>query len=286
MAKRFTDTNKYKKPFIRGLQGAYKLFWDYLYHDCDHAGIWIVDIQIAQMYLGSDMKITKEKALLNFNSDEVRIVEIDNGKKWFIPSFITFQYGQLSENNRAHTTIISILKKLNLLNQDLSINLNKPLISPLQGDKEMEKEMEKEMDMEMVKEKGTKRKNIFSDCFTDWFLAENETPFKMQTKDFVAISSIEKYCIENKKEGFEPIALFKFVLEKYSTLPDWYLNNKNPTFINSKFPEIIALLRQKTIKTDNLKGKQEKNNDVFSNILNEINSSENGTQNGYQRSLS
>lgn len=145
---------------------------------------------------------------------------------------------------------------------------------------------DKEKEKEEVKLPSNRRKNIFSDCFTDWFLSENETPFKMQTKDFVAIASIEKYCTENKKQGFEPIAMFRFVLEKYSTLPDWYLNNKNPTFINSKFPEIIALLRQKTIKADNLKGKQEKNNDVFANILNEINSSENGTQNGHQRSLS
>ena len=57
MAKRFTDTNKYKKPFIRGLQGAYKLFWDYLYHDCDHAGIWIVDFEIAQTYLVNTIQL-------------------------------------------------------------------------------------------------------------------------------------------------------------------------------------------------------------------------------------
>ena len=158
MAKRFTDTNKYKKPFIRGLQGAYKLFWDYLYHDCDHAGIWIVDIQIAQMYLGSDMKITKEKALLNFNFDEVRIVEIDNGKKWFIPSFITFQYGQLSDSNRAHTSIILVLKKHDLLNIDLSI---KPLASPLQGDKDMVMEKEMDMVMDKVKEKQKNSEIIY-----------------------------------------------------------------------------------------------------------------------------
>jgi len=146
--------------------------------------------------------------------------------------------------------------------------------------------MNKNKEKEEVKLPANRRINLFSDCFTDWFILENETPFKMQTKDFVAIASIEKYCIENKKEGFEPIALFRFVLEKYNTLPEWYLNNKNPTFINSKFPEIIALLRQKTIKADNQKGKQEKNNDVFANILNEINNSENGTKNGHQRSIS
>ena len=138
MAKRFTDTNKYKKPFIRGLQGAYKLLWDYLYHDCDHAGIWIVDFDIAQIYIGNDMQVNKEEALKCFNKDEKRIIEIDNGKKWFIPSFIEFQYGELNSKNRAHNSVISILKKYDLWETD-----NKGLISPLQGckDKDMDKDI-------------------------------------------------------------------------------------------------------------------------------------------------
>ena len=98
MAKRFTDTNKYKKPFIRGLQGAYKLLWDYLYHDCDHAGIWIVDFDIAQIYVGKDMPINKDDALKYFNTDEQRIIEICKGKKWFIPGFIDFQYVRIFLN--------------------------------------------------------------------------------------------------------------------------------------------------------------------------------------------
>lgn len=144
MAKRFTDTNKYKKPFIRGLQGAYKLFWDYLYHECDHAGIWIVDFEIAQLYIGKDMPINKEDALKYFNKGEKRIIEVDNGLRWFIPSFIEFQYGELNEENRAHNSVISILKKYNQYKK------NKPLKSPLQGGKDMDKDMElvKDMDIE------------------------------------------------------------------------------------------------------------------------------------------
>lgn len=123
MAKRFTDTNKYKKPFVRSLPAAYKLLWDFLYHDCDHAGIWIVDFEIAQTYLGNDVKVEKEMALELFNSDEPRIIEIEGGKKWFIPSFIEFQYGrQLVTKNRMHVPIINILRKYNLL-QYLDVDL-------------------------------------------------------------------------------------------------------------------------------------------------------------------
>lgn len=151
MAKRFTDTNKYKKPFIRGLQGAYKLLWDFLYHDCDHAGIWIVDFEIAQSYIGKDMPVNAKHALTYFNDEEIRIIEIDGGKKWFIPSFIEFQYGQLSEKNRAHVSVISILLKHQLIDSSLKIKINKPHTSPLQGGKD--KDMDKELDTEKEKEK-------------------------------------------------------------------------------------------------------------------------------------
>ena len=139
MAKRFTDTEKYKKPFIRGLQGPYKLLWDYLYHDCDHAGIWIVDFDVAQIYLGADMPVYKKEALKYFNDDpdDLKVIEIDKGKKWFIPSFIEFQYGDLNPHNRAHGSVISILKKYDLFSPD------KGLVSPSEGCKDKVKDKDK-----------------------------------------------------------------------------------------------------------------------------------------------
>ena len=118
MAKRFTYSNKYKKSFIRSLPGPYKLLWDFLYHDCDHAGIWTVDFETAQIYIGKDMEVDQKTALEFFNADEQRIVILDNGKKWFLPGFIEFQYVKLSETNRAHASAISTLKKLGLLAPD------------------------------------------------------------------------------------------------------------------------------------------------------------------------
>jgi hypothetical protein len=143
MAKRFTDTNKYKKPFIRGLQGAYKIFWDYLYHECDHAGIWIVDFEVAQLYVGKDMPINKDDALKYFNKGEKRIIEVDNGTRWFLPEFIEFQYGELNESNRAHNSVIGILKKYGLYKTS---PLKAPKVAPSKG------AMDKDMDMELVKD--------------------------------------------------------------------------------------------------------------------------------------
>mgnify|MGYP000901817018 FL=1 len=141
MAKRFTDTNKYKKPFIRGLQGPYKLLWDYLYHDCDHAGIWIVDFEITQLYLGADMPVNKTDALRFFNEGEARVIEFDQGKKWFIISFIQFQYGELNEQNRVHASILSELNKSGI-NKGLIRSLQRPM------DKEEDKDKDKEGECE------------------------------------------------------------------------------------------------------------------------------------------
>ena len=106
MAKRFSDTDKWKKPFIRSLQAPYKLFWLYILDDCDHAGIWQVDMEIANIKLGESLTI--ETALSQFG-DKIKV--FDNGEKWFIKDFIDFQYGELNPKNRVHESVLSILKK-------------------------------------------------------------------------------------------------------------------------------------------------------------------------------
>jgi hypothetical protein len=207
MAKRFTDTHKYKKPFIRSLPGPYKLLWDFLYHDCDHAGIWILDLQIAQTYIGHDMPIDPKKALELFNTpEEQRIVEIDNGKKWFIPSFIEFQYGHLSEKNRAHLNVISILKKFGLLNDDLTLKkIFKPLTRPLQGAKEQEKEQEKEMEQEKEQEPkgGMGEKLIVQEMRDIWIKNKPDYPEDAK-KDSPALQSIAKFISEKLKIPYQP----------------------------------------------------------------------------------
>ena len=140
MAKRFTDTEKWKKPFIRGLQGAYKLLWLYICDDCDHAGIWQVDMEVAAIRIGE--KIDLKEAIKSFDE---KIIILDKGNKWFIPSFLEFQYPSgLKSDNRAHNSVIILLEKYNV-----RISKDKPLISPLKG--AMDMDMVKDMDKDMVK---------------------------------------------------------------------------------------------------------------------------------------
>lgn len=138
MANRYTDTNKWKKNFLKSLPAAYKLLWLYICDDCDHAGIWHVDFEVAAIRLGETVQ--ERVALEAFGE---KIISFDRGEKWFIPSFIEFQYpGGLDPKNRAHASVIKILQKYQLIDGSF-----KTLTRPLEGykDKVMDRDKDKDI---------------------------------------------------------------------------------------------------------------------------------------------
>lgn len=160
MAKRFTDTDKWKKPLLKSLPPEYKLLWFYITDDCDHAGIWNVDLEIASLRIGFDF--TEPKCLEVFKD---KITVFDNGTKWFLPSFIEFQYGELKPNNKVHQSVIKQLEKYDLIK-------NKGLDSPLQGAKDKEKEKDKEKDKEQPDQKNDYQPSIIPEPTGEKFSIE------------------------------------------------------------------------------------------------------------------
>jgi len=109
MAKRMTDTDKWKKRFVRELSPQHKLLWFYILDDCNHAGIWEVDIEVASIRVGYELVYDMlPKEFLD------KVVIFDNGDKWFIPDFIDFQYGELNPNSNVHKSVIQLLERYNL----------------------------------------------------------------------------------------------------------------------------------------------------------------------------
>ena len=90
MAKRFIDTGLFRKKWIRQLDPNMKLFWIYLLTDCDHAGIWDVDVERASFQIG--VELDESTILKTFNR---KIVPFKDGK-WFVPKFVDYQYGELN----------------------------------------------------------------------------------------------------------------------------------------------------------------------------------------------
>lgn len=218
MAKRFTDTNKYRKPFIRGLKGAYKLLWDYLYHDCDHAGIWIVDFEVAQIYIGSDMPVNKNDALKYFNDNEIRIIPFDNDSKWFIPSFVDFQYGELNSSNRAHNSVINLLSKQNLYSIDKGLTRGLQDPKDKDKDKDMDKDKKKEVNIPFI---------IFWDLYDKKVGDKEKVESKWKSLSNKDRQSIIDYIPKYKESQPD---------KKYRKNPTTFLNNKswNDEIIDSK----------------------------------------------------
>ena len=154
MAKRFTETGKWKKKWIRELSPEMKLFWFYLLDNCDHAGIWEVDIELAAFQIGIELD---ESIILNtFNR---KIVPFKPGK-WFVPKFIVYQYGELNKSNRAHLSVIKILTKYGL-NKGLN-EVEQGAYSTLEGAKDKDKDKE----LDKVKDKDKDKKSKESQLLT------------------------------------------------------------------------------------------------------------------------
>jgi len=249
MAKRFTDTEKWKKPFLRGLNAPLKLLWFYLVDDCDHAGIWQVDMEVACLKIGEE--ISQEEALSAFGN---KIIPFDDGTKWFIPSFIEFQYPSgLNEENKAHMGIIKTLNKYNLrdaIEGDLS---------PLQGDKDKDKDKEEGLGKGKKQTFKTFRKS--DDVVKKWEQLEEsvktiQSPEELKTayKDFV---------LENKPEFLSPYATIWNIFASENGLSQLgqatdERNKKIKLRVNEpgfKFFDILAAIRKsKFAKGDNQNG--------------------------------
>lgn len=114
--KRFTDAEKFKDPWYLDLTLKEKVAWEYIISECDHAGIWKVNMKLLSFCIGE--KFTKEDLKTSFARN---IVVVDD-EHVFIPKFLKFQYGKLSLKSNIHQNVIKRLK-------DIGITLNKETMS-------------------------------------------------------------------------------------------------------------------------------------------------------------
>ena len=100
MAKRFTDTEKWDRPWYRNLPHEYRELFNYILDKCDIAGLWYVDLDMASYVIGS--QLDKDSALKYLNK---QITIVNGGCTWFVHDFVCFQYGELNMNNNLHRSV-------------------------------------------------------------------------------------------------------------------------------------------------------------------------------------
>lgn len=108
MAKRFTDSEKWRDPWFTELAPEMKLLWLYLLDNCDHAGIWKVNRKLAEFEMGvhppwgeGPQSVPPPLAGRVFQ----------RGDYWFIPKFLLFQYGRaLNRGDAAKSSLDRVLQ--------------------------------------------------------------------------------------------------------------------------------------------------------------------------------
>ena len=179
MAKRFTEVEKWKDPWFSNLTNDEKIIWLYLLDDCNHAGIWKVNLRRLNFECYTNVTLDDLRFLL-----KDRIVELSD-EKWFIPKFVTFQYSNLNSKSKPILSVVELLSKEGLIEVDTngiktlyipftnSIHtLNKGLDKSMDTtkDKDKEKDMDKFQDKSMETEMDTSKdtsKDVSKDMDTD-----------------------------------------------------------------------------------------------------------------------
>ena len=164
MAKRFTETEKWKDPWFSELTNDYKLIYYYLLDSCDHAGIF--QLNLRRLNFDCNTSITLPELLETLKG---RVVQLSDDKL-IITKFMYFQYGTKfwTSNQNPVVSALKILQSNNLLGVDdkglptLIIpytnptpTLNEPYTNPmvrvmdLDLDTDLSMEVEVDMDSDM-----------------------------------------------------------------------------------------------------------------------------------------
>lgn len=164
MAKRFTDTDKWKDEWYTELSNDYKVIWQYLLDTCDNAGIYKRNIKLLNVMCNTNVS---ESDILRIFKDRVTAISED---KWIINKFCVFQYGAdfLQSKNKAVISAVNKLIESNLYESStntisipylsstntLSIPYQYSIDTPKEQeqDKDKAKEQEQEQEKEQVQE--------------------------------------------------------------------------------------------------------------------------------------
>jgi len=187
--KRFTSTDKWRDPWFRRLCPTSKLLWLWIVDHCDNAGVVDLDVEAAAFDIG---EVVEEHHLAELAS---RLERLKSGK-YFIPKFISFQFGALSAKCVPHLRVLELLSLhgIQYPKRDDSSTTLVPTDSPSLPStfKEKDKEKDKEEDKdrggvgeaaEVVKLRGLVSKWFHRRETTQWGDKELKSLAKIETSD-------------------------------------------------------------------------------------------------------
>jgi hypothetical protein len=108
MAKRLTDTEKWNDDWYISLDNDYRIIWQWLLDNCNHAGICKRSMKLLNLMCNT--RISEDDLVREMGG---RLIVVDNN--WFIPKFLKFQYASLNSNRPVIISVVKELEKNNLI---------------------------------------------------------------------------------------------------------------------------------------------------------------------------
>lgn len=198
MSKRFTATEKWDKSWFRKLPPRLKCLWQFICDRCDQSGVIEIDWELAAFQIGEAV------ANEDLSQFEGRIHPL-NGQKLWVPSFVEFQYGALSESCPAHKPVFRSIQKQ--FPKGYPIGYQYP-INRVQEEEE-EKEEVKETEEETEKE-GKKPKL--------W----NPSPEQIEVASWFSRKPTTEWSKKEKAAWLPIDTLFDFTSDEWKALRFYY----------------------------------------------------------------
>lgn len=176
--KRFTETLKWQDPWFRRLSANAKMLWLYIIDHADHIGLVELDDEFVSQDCG--LKIT-DKHIIELGDR----IELVSGRKYYIPKFIHFQYGTLSESCPAHKKVIQSVKNNSLFCDSLGyhypstrvVDRVTDTLQDINKDKDKEEDMEEESNGKETESKPKGTAEEFKAYSVSLGLTENDGEF-------------------------------------------------------------------------------------------------------------
>lgn len=138
--KRFTETTKWRDSWFRRLSPLHKCLWQFVCDECDPAGVFEFDPELATFCIGEKIMLADLQELGE------RIEKLPSGK-WLIKRFLEFQYTTLSQSCPAHKVVFAALDRHRL-------NYPKNTLLNSLSDREQDTDKDKATDKDKETEKG------------------------------------------------------------------------------------------------------------------------------------
>lgn len=193
MAKRFTDTEKWERPWFRQLSAENKSLWLYILDKCDIAGVWYVDLELAGFIMRTEYDPENTYFAL-----EKQITKLDGGKKWWVNDFPRFQYGSLRPGVNLHDSVIRKMEEHAEMKEELKMlvefgdkkrraheGLTRTWASPKDKDKNKDRGKDKETTEKGVlgeKEKKPRKKSDYQ-LLIEHFAANREVKLENNAQE-------------------------------------------------------------------------------------------------------